>query len=182
MRLAATRATHSSLPKSFAERFVACKAERTQRAVDAPVGQHDGRAEVRANAKWRGRQLRRCRVRGGVVHQARQAVQHKLAKRLFDRRAASRGDDFGAGTGIDVLEQALAAADFGQKDRIHAQVLAQLVQHLAHGFVDQGVAAGGGGDEQFAHRDFKVFGRVVPQIQTHGVTKERLQQHRAPIL
>ena len=40
----------------------------------------------------------------------------------------------------------------------------------------------GGGDEQFAHRDFKVFGRVVPQIQTHGVTKERLQQHRAPIL
>ena len=58
------------------------------------------------------------------MHQARQAVQHKLAKRLFDRRAASRGDDFGAGTGIDVLEQALATADFGQKDHIHAQVLA----------------------------------------------------------
>ena len=154
---------------AFGQRGVGRLAEAAQRAVHAAVGQHDGGGKVRAHTKRRGRQLRKRRVRGRVVHQLRQAaVQHALAERFFQRGPAAGGNQFAAGLGVHVLEQAMAVAYFGQEDHVHVEVRAQLVQHFAHGVVDQRVAARGGGDQQLADVRFQRVGGVVPQVQAHG--------------
>jgi len=95
-----------------------------------------------AHAKRSCRQLGKGRVAGRILDQAGQyAVEHALAKRLFQGTAAASGNQFLAGGGIDMLEHALAVADLGDKNHLHIEVLAQLLQDQAHAFIDQFVAS-----------------------------------------
>ena len=104
-----------------------------------------------------------------VIHQGLiDAVKSENALAMVLAHEMARGDHLAARLVVHVLELALAVADLGKENHVHAQVLAQAVQQLAHRVIDQAVAGGSGRDQQLADGDLQGVGRVVPQMQTHG--------------
>ena len=104
----------------------------------------------------------------GILHQAGQAaIKHALAKRLFQRAAATRGYQLLAGCRVHMLEHALAITDFRDKNHLHAQMFTKVMEDLAHVLVNQIVALIGGGQQQLADIDLQRLRLVIPSVNCH---------------
>ena len=66
-----------------------------------------------------------------------------------------------------MLEHALTVANFGDKNHLHGQVLAQVVQDLTHIFINQFITLVGGGQQQLADLNLQCLWCVIPIVNSH---------------